>query len=179
MLPGDHRQAAEGIARRAGVPLLESDNALREIRRRQGRGAFIAFAADSAQAAAAFDACDLAIGLSTGRSSRFPARADLLAPDLEGVAAIVEAGARRQAAVRDSVALSALSNAVGIVWGLRGDPGILRATLGMYTSALAALADGWLRLAGGRASLAPRSLRIAQDSTPSRAWGLPGAICSR
>ena len=55
----------------------------------------VALVSDSAHAAAGFAACDLAIGLAPGRSTDFPARADLLAPELGAVAAVVEAGARR------------------------------------------------------------------------------------
>src|SRR5262249_57958373 len=95
---------------------------------------------------------DLAIGLSSGRTSRFSARADLLASDLCAVAAIVEAGARRDGVVRDAVALSALANAFGALWGLRSQPGVERASLAIYVTALASLADGWVRLAGGKRS---------------------------
>src|SRR5205085_976388 len=86
--------------------------------------------------------CDLAIGLTSGRSGRFPARADLLAPDLHGVAAIIEAGAQRRAAVLDAVGLSLVANVAGAVWGLRGAPGVERASLAVNVTALAALADG-------------------------------------
>lgn len=104
---------------------------------------------DSASSAEAFEACDLAIGLSSGRSSRFPARADLLASDLAAVAAIIDAGAHRGAAVRDSVALSGTSNVFGAVWGLRGRrPDVEQASYAIYIAALSALAVGWVRLRG-------------------------------
>ena len=74
----------------------------------------------------------------------------MFAPDLRTVAAIVEAGARRAYAVRDSVVLSAIANAAGIVWGFGGAPGVEEATRVVYALALAAIADGWWRLRGGR-----------------------------
>src|SRR5690606_14995817 len=95
------------------VPLLREHDGVEAIRVRQREGKVVAFLADSAEAAPAFAACDLAIGLMDDRS-RLLARADLIAPDLETVAAIVETGARRNAAVQDAVVLSALSNVIGI-----------------------------------------------------------------
>src|SRR5262249_52408807 len=111
MLNAGDQIVAQEIARRAGVALLDSDNAMEVIRAKQKEGAYVAFVSDNAGAAAAFDACDLAIGLSDERS-HLPARADLLAPDLAAVAAIIEAGARQKATVRDSVGLSLLANVV-------------------------------------------------------------------
>jgi calcium-translocating P-type ATPase len=124
---------------------------------------------DRADAAPAFAACDLAVGLSTGRSGYFPARADLLAPDLTAVAALVEAGARRDAATRDSVLLSMLANVVGAVWGFRGRPGVERASRAVYATSLAALADGWLRLRGG--DRAGRSLAASLGDPRPERWG--------
>ncbi|HKO24038.1 MAG TPA: cation-transporting P-type ATPase, partial [Chloroflexota bacterium] len=115
-----------------------------------------------------FAACDIAIELSSGRSSWFPPRADLLAPDLGALSAIIEAGARREAATRDAVALSAVANVAGSVWGFRGQPGIERASLAVHITALAALADSWLRLRGGEQ---PRRLAAQLvDPRPER-WG--------
>jgi hypothetical protein len=48
--------------------------------------------------------------------------------------------------------LSAASNVAGIVWGLGGAPGVEEATRVVYAASLAAIADGWLRLRGGRPS---------------------------
>jgi hypothetical protein len=48
-----------------------------------------------------------------GHSSYFPAQADLLVPDLRGLADLLETAARRDQAVVDAVALSGLVNAVG------------------------------------------------------------------
>ncbi len=150
MLPGGGPRAARAVAGRAGVALADSADAVEVIRERQRAGRFVAFVSDSAHAAPAFADCDLAVGLLWQQASRFPARADLLAADLGGVAAVLEAGERRERAVRDGVALSALANVTGALAGLWGDPGVVQAPRGVYVAALAALADGWARLRGGR-----------------------------
>jgi cation transport ATPase len=168
MLPGGSPEAARAIARRAGVVLDDSPDAAAVIGARQQSGAFVAFVSDSAHAAPAFAACDLAIGLSWGRASRFPARADLLAGDLPGVTAIVEAGARRDRAVRDGVLFSMAANAFGAAWGFRGRPAVEEASRGVYVAAVAALADGWFRLQGGKQSRS--GLTYLVDPRPER-WG--------
>src|SRR5262249_29067567 len=126
LLPGHSPAAAGMVARRLEIPLVEAHDAVAEIRARQRKGAFVAFVSDSAGAAPAFAACDLAIGLMPNLAGRFPARADLLAPDLRGVTAILQAGVRRDRAVRDGVLFPAASNVFGAVWGLRGRPGVER-----------------------------------------------------
>jgi hypothetical protein len=123
------------------------------------------FVSDSAQAAPAFADCDLAVGLSPRTNGDFPARADLLAADLGAVAAVLEAGVRRDQVVRDAVVLSAGSNLFGALWGFRGRPGVERASHGVYVSALAALADGWWRLRGGeKGAGAPRAKALRTGS---------------
>lgn len=148
MLPGEDELTARGVAKRAHIPLLNSDDALDAIRSRQVRGEYVAFVSDGAHAAEAFDASDLAIGLTDGRNP-LAARADLLAPNLGSIAAIVDAGVRRDMAVRDAVGLSAIANGFGAIWGFRGMPGIATASRGVLIAALATLGDGWLRLRGG------------------------------
>lgn len=153
-------------ARRTGISII-SEDVIEAIRARQADGGFVALASDSADAAEAFAACDLAIGVLESHSP-LPARADLLAPDLPALAAIVEAGAQRDAAVRDSVGFSTLSNIGGAAWGLQGPTGFVTATQGMYGTALAALVDGWLRTRGGER---PMSLLDGiVDPHPER-WG--------
>jgi cation-transporting ATPase I len=165
---GGDAETAQAVAGRAGIPLTAETSAMASLRAAQRKRQFVAFVSDHADAAPAFAACDLAIGLSSGRSGRFSARVDLLAPDLTALAAIVEAGAYRQRAVRDSVLFSTTANVVGGVWGLRGRPGIQRASLAIYITALAALADGIFRLRGGER---PRSaLAYLIDPHPER-WG--------
>jgi calcium-translocating P-type ATPase len=159
--------ATEALARRANLTLAPQRDALAATHEQQERGARVAFLGDGAEAAPGFAACDLAIGLGDGRSA-FPARADLLAPDLGGVAAIVEACARRDLAVRDAVGFSIASNVAGAAWGVLGRPSVARATTGFYASVLGALALGWLRLAGGKRT--PSALSRIADPHPER-WG--------
>ncbi|MBV9455518.1 MAG: hypothetical protein JOZ19_15600 [Rubrobacter sp.] len=147
---------AQLVARRAGVMSLDGDDAVGAVRDLQRDGEMVALVSDSAHAAAGFAACDLAIGLTSGGSSDFSARADLLASGLGEVAATVEAGARRDAAFRDSVVLSMVANVFGVVWSLRGAPSLEHAshavyiTAPVYATALAAMGDGWARLRGGK-----------------------------
>jgi cation-transporting ATPase I len=162
--------AVRDLARRAHIALVEDMDALDLIAARQQKGELVAFVSDNANAAAGFAACDLAIGLTDDRS-RLPARADLLAPDLTAIAAIIEAGARREAIVRDSVGLAILSNIAGVIWGSRGAPGVATASRVVYVTALATLADGWLRLRGG--GRARSTLTRLVDPQPER-WGRRG-----
>jgi calcium-translocating P-type ATPase len=156
---------AQKVAERAELPLLDEGSALDVIGGRQQEGAVVAFLSDSADAAPAFAACDLSIGLFSGRSSRFPARVDLLAPDLGAVASIVDATARREAGVRDGVALSAIGNILGAVGGLRRQTDLRGALLPVYAATLAALTDDWLRLRGGE-----RSRSILTTIAEPRPW---------
>jgi magnesium-transporting ATPase (P-type) len=168
MLTAGAPEAAQAVARRAGVTQVDSSDAVAILRERQQAGAFVAFVSDSAQAAPGFAAADLAIGLAPSPMGQFPARADLLAPDLDAVVAVLDAGARRDRVVRDAVVFSSAANLFGAIWGVRGQPGVERASHGVYISALAALADGWLRLRGGKRS--GTSLAQLVDPRPER-WG--------
>ncbi|GHO85804.1 cation-translocating P-type ATPase [Dictyobacter formicarum] len=159
-----------GLAHRAHIALIESNSALKVIAERQKKGDLVAFASDNMAAMAGFAACDLAIGLSDERS-RFLARADLLAPDLAAVAAIIEAGARREATVRDSIGLATISTIAGVIWGLRSMPEVRIASRIVYITALAAIADGWLRLRGGKRTQATITRLV--DPQPER-WGRQG-----
>jgi cation-transporting ATPase I len=144
------RNAAAGqlVARRAGIEYSHDHDALQAIRTRQSKGGTVAFLSDNAGAGPAFAECDLAIGLSSEHTHHFPARADLLASDLHGVTAIVEAGARSRAAVMDAVALSAVANGIGVVWGLRGPVALELAPQVTFVTALGAITAAWLRLRG-------------------------------
>jgi len=168
VLSAGNPMGAQKVAERAEAPLLDEGSALDVIVGRQREGAVVAFLSDSADAAPAFAACDLSIGLSSGRSSRFPARVDLLAPDLGAVASIVEAAARREAGVRDGVALSAIGNVLGAVGGLRRQTDLRRALLPVYAATLTALTDDWLRLRGGER---PRSILTSIVSPRPWRWG--------
>jgi len=155
------------IARRAGVPLVKGPAESR-VRHLRDEGCVVAVVGDSAASAAAFDRCDLAIGLSSGQGGSFPARADLLAPRLEAVTAIVQAGARRDAAVRDAVLISAAANAAGATWGALTAPPFRLGMRPAHIAALIAMADGTARLwGGGRARTVVERL---SDPLPER-WG--------
>jgi magnesium-transporting ATPase (P-type) len=167
LLPAGSPVAAEVVGARAGVDVAMGGD-LAAIRARQRDGAVIAFVSDSSEAAEAFAACDLAVALADGRGD-FPARADLLAPDLRAVADLLEAGARRKAAVRDSVRLSVAANGVGAVLGMMPGPlGVEPATLTVYLAALTGILSSWLRLRGGQR--AESSLAFLADPRPER-WG--------
>ena len=172
VVPRGSRLGAQAVARRAGVELTASDDAVAVVRELQQQGKLVALVSDSALAAPAFAACDLAIGLTPSSLGRFPARVDLLAADLGAVAAILEAGVHRDVTVRDAVLLSAAANVFGAVWGFRDRPGVERASLAVYAAALAALADGWVRMQGG--ARAGSSLHYLVDPRPER-WGRQAA----
>jgi cation-transporting ATPase I len=158
--------AVQDCARRAQIPVIENDDAISIIRSRQQGGARVAYVSDNVNAAAGFAACDLAIGVTDGRS-HFPARADLLVPDLRTIAALIDVGVHHKRAVRDSVGLSILSNIVGAIWGL-SLPGLVVASRATYIAALAVMADGWLRLRGG--GRATTTISTLVDPRPER-WG--------
>jgi calcium-translocating P-type ATPase len=176
LLPGGAPAAAQAVAWRAGVTLTESGDALATVRQRQQSGAVVAVVSDSADAAEAFAACDLAVGLAGGYVADFPARTDLLAPDLLALADLLEAGARRESAVRDGVALAITSNGVGAVLSLFGAGlGPERSSWGVYLTGLAAIAAALFRLRGGTR---PESiLGYLVDPRPER-WGrrTPGDV---
>ncbi|MFT4040874.1 MAG: cation-transporting P-type ATPase, partial [Thermomicrobiales bacterium] len=148
LVAGDSPHAAEAIIRRTGAAIHTFEAALPAITAVQERGGLVAVVADSVEAAAAFDLADLAVGLTDGRSE-FPARADLLAPDLTAVAEVVAATTRRDTSVRNSVILAAIANLAGAAWGLHRRPGLLKASNILYATALISLADSWLRQRGG------------------------------
>jgi hypothetical protein len=167
LLPGGAPEAAQAVAWRAGATLNPSVDAVATIREKQRSGAVVALVSDSAEAAAAFAACDLAIGLADGYGGDFPARTDLLAPDLKAIVDLLETAARRELAVRDGVGLSIASNAVGAAVSLFGGPvGARRASWGVYLSALATMGTVLYRLRGG---LRPESiLGYLVDPRPER-----------
>jgi cation-transporting P-type ATPase I len=169
LVPGDAPSAAQAVASRAGLKLTPSADAVATIRQMQQTGALVAVVSDSADAAEAFAACDLAIGHPHGYSGYFPARTDLLAPDLLAISDMIEAAARRKLAIRDGVALSIVSNAVGAGLSLfGGEVGAQRASWGVYFTALATMGAVLYRLRGGQR---PDSLLgYLVDPHPER-WG--------
>jgi magnesium-transporting ATPase (P-type) len=169
LLPGEAPAVAQAIAWRAGLTLTPAADAVATIRQRQQTGAVVALVSDSAHAAEGFAACDLAIGLAHGYGGDFPARTDLLAPDLRAVVDVLQAAARRKLAMRDAVALSILSNGIGATLSLFAGPvSAQRASLGVYLTTLTALGAVLYRSRGGAR---PESiLGYLVDPHPER-WG--------
>ncbi|MGC9221896.1 MAG: HAD-IC family P-type ATPase [Solirubrobacteraceae bacterium] len=172
MLEGDDRRASRALSRRCGIELAVAADLVELVREEQRQGALVAVLSDSARAAEAFEACDLAIALSSGRSSQFQARADYLAPGLQAVGSILEAAARRERAAADAVGCSVLANLAGAAWGLSGPVGVQHASHATYLGALGALGLGWQRLRGGNRSRSVIS-RLT-DPRPER-WGARSA----
>jgi magnesium-transporting ATPase (P-type) len=170
LLPAGSPLSARIIADRAGVGLADSREALHVIRREQEKGDLVYFVSDHADAAEAFAACDLAIGMAHGRGE-FPVRADVLAPDLAAVGDLLDAGACRKAAVNDAVVLSMLANGIGAVLGLRGHLGLEMASMTVYLAALGAMGAGAVRLRGGERR--GSALAYLSDPRPER-WGRRG-----
>jgi magnesium-transporting ATPase (P-type) len=168
LLPGGAPVAANTVGKRGGIAVRRSKDDVAAIRDIQRTGAVVALVSDNAEAAPAFEASDLAIGLAGGRSD-LPARADLLAPDLKAVADLLQATALRATAVRDAVRFSALANGAGALLSLLpGQLGADRASLGVYLGALAAMGAGWARMRGGER--ADATLAFLSDPRPER-WG--------
>jgi calcium-translocating P-type ATPase len=168
LLEREDRRASRMVARRANLPLIVEADLVDLVRDRQREGERVAVLSDTPDTAEAFEACDLAIALSSGRSAYFQARADLLAPGLPAVAEVIRAAVRRDQAADASIVLSAATNVAGATWGLQGEPGVLRASLATYVGALAAIGVGWERLRGGRRARSVIS-RLT-DPRPER-WG--------
>jgi calcium-translocating P-type ATPase len=160
-------QRVRRIAERARIPVVAvaADDRVRDLR---DEGSVVAVLGDSARSAAAFDRCDLAIGLSSGQSGSFAARADLLAPRSEVVAAIMQTAVRRDAAVRDGVLTSIAANALGATWGALTTPSFRVGMRPAHVGGLIAIADGTARLWGGER---PRTvIERLSDPLPER-WG--------
>jgi calcium-translocating P-type ATPase len=173
LLEREDRRVSRMVAKRTGMPLVVEADLVELVRDRQRAGERVAVLSDTPAAAEAFEACDLAIALSSGRSSSFQARADLLAPDLSAVSAVIAAAGRREQAVASSVALSILANVAGGAWGLQGEPDLERASHATYVAALGAFGVAWERLRGGRRSRSVIS-RLT-DPRPERFGRMPVA----
>jgi len=168
MLPGVAPDSAQAVARRAGITLLPDRDPVEAIREHQQTGSLVAYVADGSHAAPAFAACDLAIGMAAGYGTYFPAKADLLAPDLLSLSDFLDAGRLRDKAVRVSVLLSATCNVVGLAMSLSGPLGFHIAFIPGYVAALTALGTVLLRLRGG--DRPESALGYLTDPRPER-WG--------
>src|SRR5262249_42878454 len=114
VLPGRDTAAAHRIAGRAGVTLLSADDPVAVIRSYQQRGKLVAFASDGAHATQAFSQCDTSIGMTAGHAGYFPARADILAPDLHALADFIESGRLRARALPAPPRISPLPPAAAL-----------------------------------------------------------------
>jgi calcium-translocating P-type ATPase len=159
----------KALACDAGLTIVTGNEPVEIIRRHQALGSLVALVSDCAHAAAGFAACDLAIGIGSARTGEFPVRADILAPDMRGVADLLEAGARREQGVRDGVGLSIAATAMGAALGMSSSQiGTERASVGVYLAALAAMGAVNFRSRGGYRP--ESSLAHLADPHPER-WG--------
>ncbi|MGN6167818.1 MAG: HAD-IC family P-type ATPase [Solirubrobacteraceae bacterium] len=157
----------ERLAKRAGIPVRATPTH-RRVLALQRNGSRVAVVGDSVRSAVAFDRANLAIALSSGLSGPFPARADLLAPRLEVVASILDAGARRDTAVRDALLLSLSANVGGASWGMWRRSPFRVGNRPAHIGGLLAMADSAARLWGGSR---PRTVtERLSDPLPER-WG--------
>ncbi len=157
------------VGDRGRLAVVEAD-AVDRVRECQRAGEIVALLSDSPHAAPAFAAADMAIALTSGLSGRFAARADLLAPDLDAVRAIIQTGSRRGAALDDAITVSALSNCIGAIMGMRSAVGLERGSQSTYVAALVGIGLVSIRLSGGGTSDAVK--RRLADPEPER-WGTP------
>ena len=145
----------------AGVELLGAD-ARSAIRDRQGQGKIVAVVSDGAQAAAAFAASDLAIGLSRGHSALSrPSR--FAGARLTAIADLLKTGHRQRRAMRDTVVAGVLATCTGLALSFRGPLGLGNALPAPYLAGLGALTAAWLRLRGGDC---PRSALPSSPTAP-------------
>jgi cation-transporting P-type ATPase I len=141
----DSKQAeAMEVAARTGVQVLPEADVVGDVCASHTPPGPIAFASDSPHAGPGFAECDLAIGI-VGPATQFPARADLLAPDLAALASIVDTLARRDAAVRDAVAIAGISDAAGAAWAARARTELTLGQAGTPTGIATLLALAWSR----------------------------------
>jgi cation-transporting ATPase I len=163
-------RAARELARKAGLNLLGGGLA-GAVRRAASGGRRVAVITDAADEAEALAQASLSIGLAAGLSEPFDPAVDVLAPDLASVTAVLEAAARREAALNDARLLALVANALGSARIARGAPDHRAAATLPNLATVAGLVIAWLRLRGGSP---PRS-SIARlvDPRPER-WGRRG-----
>jgi calcium-translocating P-type ATPase len=155
------------LARAAELALLPCEDSVDIIRAKQCEGQVVCFVSDNARGAEAFAACDFGVGIGSARTGEFPARADVLAPDLRGVADLLETGSQRAKALRDGVNLSIVANGVGALLGLLpAGLGAERASLAVYVTAVLAMGSVNFRLRGGHRPAS--SLAHLADPRPER-----------
>jgi cation-transporting ATPase I len=128
----------------------------------------VAVVTDAGDGSEDLSAACLSIGLAAGLPDPFHVPVDVLAPDLAGATAVLEAAALRELALRDGFRLEVVASAIGVARMARGAPSHATAATVPNLAALAGLTAAWLRLRGG----SPRrsSLALLVDPRPER-WG--------
>ena len=149
-----------------GVELLADDDPASAIAELQRAGQRVFYVADHLAHPSAFREADLAIGLQpNGVVLDYPV--DVLASDLTAVTTLIDVGARRDRAVRDTTLVSLASNlaALALGFGLPLSPTLAAILLG--GSALLTIVISWIRLWGQPPSSAAP---VYVDPEPER-WG--------
>jgi cation transport ATPase len=167
LVPETPAGVARPVIRALGLTCIPGSEVERTIRDERRSGRVVAVLSDRSCASGLFEAADLGIGLATPDQD-FPAAADVLVFRPEAIAELLETMGRRQTAVLDAVMLSAASNVAGAVWGIRGGPGLRRASYAVHLASLAAVASGAVRLRGG--GQAWQEQATLADPQPER-WG--------
>jgi len=168
ILAPESPEVASQIALRAGVKTVQ-EQPIALIRALQEKGERVAYVSDGALGAEPFEQCDLAIGMTTGRSGQFSARADVLAPDITALCSIMEAGAITAKVKRESVGLGIIANIVGAALCVLGPTGIVGASRAVYLATLATYANAAYRFRGGDRQLSYTDLFA--DPKPEERWG--------
>ena len=149
-----------------GVELLADDDPATTIAELRRSGQRVFYVADHLAHPSAFREADLAIGLQpNGVVLDYPV--DVLASDLTAVTTLIDVGARRDRAVRDTTLVALASNlaALALGFGLPLSPTLAAILLG--GSALLAIVISWIRLWGQPPSSAAP---VYVDPEPER-WG--------
>ena len=155
------------LARAAGLKLLRGPPA-ELVRRLTRSGKRVAFVTDSGADVEALTHTDLSMGLATRLAVPFRPIVDVLVPDLATAGAVIEAGARRDVAVRDERLLSLAATGLGAAWTLAGQPNHHTATRLPNLATIVTLLGAWLRLRGGSR---PRSSTIRLVDPQPEQWG--------
>ncbi|MCS7173151.1 MAG: HAD-IC family P-type ATPase, partial [Armatimonadetes bacterium] len=133
--------------RGADVETVVAPDAAQLVHHLRAQGEVVLYVTDHGQTGPACAAAHISVLVAPHRRP-LDATADAVVQRLASVAALVEAGHRRDLAVRDSVALSLASNGLAAGLGLRGGPSPALALVSAG-SAFLALVAGWMRLRGG------------------------------
>ncbi len=144
-LPEEH---APAYLETIGVTRVTAADAVTLVRDLRARGEVVLYVADHGRAGPAFAAAHYSALLATIRQP-VDVAVDALVPDFGALAALVDAGHRRDLAVRESVVLSLVANVLALGMGLGAAPSPVLVSLVLGGGAFLALVIGWARLWGG------------------------------